>query len=160
MNCEEIYKKVNESEEKLDTPKEDLPIEKEDSKVEKDTELEENKETQKDPKDLWNTAKKNVEEIEKDLEFLMRTPAVERVGRADDSILRGLKGLGTTVVGLSAVLGGLLKLGNTFIPGFGLVSVPSAHALGGTRVIGQSMIDKGSPLKPVSRVAPSTRKVN
>ena len=44
---------------------------------------------------------------------------------------------------------------NTSESGFGLISVPMSYLLGGGRVIGQSMLDKSRPLKPVSRTAPS-----
>lgn len=149
MDYEKIFKEAQDLEnnsEKASEKVEDLP-ENEIEKTEKDT--------PKEPKDQWVTAKNNVEQMEREFAALMRNPAVERVSKIDSVIMGSLKGLGTTMVGLSSIFGGLLKLGNTFIPGFGLISVPMSYLLGGGRVIGQAMLDKGKPLQPISRTAPS-----
>lgn len=149
MDYEKIFKEAQDLEnnsEKASEKIEDLP-KNEIEKTEKDT--------PKEPKDQWVTAKNNVEQMEREFAALMRNPAVERVSKIDSSIMSCLKGLGTTMVGLSSILGGLLKLGNTFIPGFGLISVPMSYLLGGGRVIGQAMLDKSKPLQLISRTAPS-----
>lgn len=130
----------------------------ENSELETDK-IDENK-TSHEPKEMWETAKSNVESMEKEFQALMRNPAVERACKADIGLAKTLKGLGTGLVGLSSAVGGLLKLGNVLIPGFGLISVPLAHALGGTRLAGQALADKYSSISPVNRVAPSTKKTN
>jgi hypothetical protein len=149
MDYEKIFKEAQDLEnnsEKASEKVEDL-TNNEIEKTEKDA--------PKEPKDQWVTAKNNVEQMEREFAALMRNPAVERVSKIDSVIMGSLKGLGTTMVGLSSIFGGLLKLGNTFIPGFGLISVPMSYILGGGRVIGQAMLDKSKPLQPISRTAPS-----
>lgn len=149
MDYEKIFKEAQDLENNSENASEKVDLPK--AEIEKTEE----KDTSKEPKDQWATAKNNVEQMEIEFAALMRNPAVERVSKIDSAIMGSLKGLGASMVGLSSIFGGLLKLGNTFIPGFGLISVPMSYALGGGRVIGQAMLDKAKPLQPVSRTAPS-----
>ena len=149
MDYEKIFKEAQDLENNSENASEKVDLPK--TEIEKTEE----KDAPKEPKDLWATAKNNVEQMEREFAALMRNPAVERVGKIDSLIMGSLKGLGASMVGLSSIFGGLLKLGNTFIPGFGLISVPMSYALGGGRVMGQAMLDKAKPLQPVSRTAPS-----
>lgn len=133
----------------------DTPVEV--TEPEKDTPekkpLEEN--SDKVQKDRWDTVKNNVSQIRKDYESLMRNPSYERLSKGHSILCKDMRALGSSIVGLSSVFGGLLKLGNAIIPGFDIFSAPLGMALGGARVAGQSLINKGRPLKPVGRVAPS-----
>ena len=152
MDYNKIYNEALESQKELESNTEEklddtLETEKKPAPIEE----------KKDPKELWGIAKSNVESIEKEYESLLRNPAIDRLSRIDAGFLRTFKGLGNAIVGVSSVLGGLLKLGNALIPGFGLISVPSSYLLGGSRLAGQALIDKGSPIKPISRIAPSSK---
>ena len=149
MDYEKIFKEAQDLENNSENASEKVDL------LKDEIEKTEEKDVSKEPKDQWATAKNNVEQMEREFAALMRNSAVERVGKIDSFIMGSLKGLGASMVGLSSIFGGLLKLGNTFIPGFGLISVPMSYLLGGGRVIGQSMLDKSRPLKPVSRTAPS-----
>lgn len=149
MDYEKIFKEAQDLENNSENASEKVDL------LKDEIEKTEEKDVSKEPKDQWATAKNNVEQMEREFAALMRNPAVERVSKIDSFIMGSLKGLGASMVGLSSIFGGLLKLGNTFIPGFGLISVPMSYLLGGGRVIGQSMLDKSRPLKPVSRTAPS-----
>ena len=139
MDYEKIFKEAQDLENNSENASEKVDL------LKDEIEKTEEKDVSKEPKDQWATAKNNVEQMEREFAALMRNPAVERVGKIDSFIMGSLKGLGASMVGLSSIFGGLLKLGNTFIPGFGLISVPMSYLLGGGRVIGQSMLDKSRP---------------
>lgn len=117
--------------------------------------LEEN--SDKAQKDRWDTVKNNIASIDREYASIMRNPSYERLQRGHSFLCKDLQILGSSIVGMSSVLGGLLKLGNAIIPGFDIFSAPLGMALGGVRVAGQGLVNKGSPLKPVGRIAPSQK---